>query len=90
MQCFKYGDLVALLCQVACAGQTGRTGTDYCNAMTVGCGNFRCSCSIGIVIVRNETLQTANANRLKLDAQSTLGLTLGLLRTNTAADCRKG
>jgi hypothetical protein len=39
------------------------------------------------VVIGNETLQTADAYGLALDTTDTLGLTLGFLRANTAANC---
>ena len=35
MQCLKNGHIIAKFCQISCAGQTGRTGTDNCNFLTI-------------------------------------------------------
>ena len=58
--------------------------------MAVGLGNCYCSICLSVVPVGNEPLETTDSDRLELDAESTLALTLSLLGTYASAYCGKG
>ena len=90
MEGFKDLDLIAHSGQVTCACQAGRAGTDDCDLLVLLlCSRLRLyavlSCPVG-----NESFQFADGFRLTLNAEDADAFTLGLLRTYTAADCRKG
>ena len=90
MQGLKHGDLIALLGQVACAGQARRAGTDDRHLMTVGSrlgSGFR---AVGVVPVSHKALQTADTHRLALLTADAVHLTLALLRADAAAHGRQG
>ena len=85
---FKNGDVVAHLAEVARTGEGGGAGADDGDTVTVGFGDLdRLLVFLAHVVVCDKALQTADADRLALDASDTLALALLLLRANTAADC---
>ena len=86
VQGFKDGDLIALLGQIARAGQAGGTGAADGDLVTVGSGLDGGMVDVGVVPVGHEALQAADGNGLKLHAEVALALALGLLRADTAAD----
>ena len=90
MQGFEYRYIIAHLRQIAGACKTGRAGTDHGNLVSV----LRlCTHRFDIVlkcVIRHEPLQFSDGDRLALDAPDAFALALGLLRTDTAADRRKG
>ena len=89
MQCLEDGYIVAQLCQVACAGQTCRAGTDDCYLLAVLlCGSCRLNALLSCP-VSYETLQLTDGNCLALDTADAASLALTLLGTNTSADSRK-
>ena len=90
MQCFVNRYLITLLRKVTRTGEAARTGADDGYLVSIGC---RCFCrfgAVGIVVVRHKAFHTADADRLKLDAERALAFALALLRADTSADCRKG
>ena len=86
---FEDLDIIAHLGQIACAGQTGRTGTDYgdlfallfCSALGLNAHLAGC--------ISHITLQLAYGNRFALDAADALAFALGFLGTYTSADGRQ-
>ena len=89
MECLKDRHVIPLLCQVAGTGKAGRAGTDDCNFLSVGRSLCRLNTAVCAVGIRNETLQLSDGNSLALDSADADALTLSLLRTYTAAYCRK-
>jgi len=89
MQCLEHGDVIALLGQVAGAGQAGRAGTHHRHLMAVGSGLLGCGGGIRVVPVRHKTLQPADAHGLAVQAPDAVLLALALLRTHPAAHCRQ-
>ena len=89
MQGFKDLHLVSELDQVPCACQTGRAGADHSDLLPVLHGLIlRCD-SILSCPVSHKALQLADGHSLALDAADADAFALGLLRADTAADCRK-
>ena len=89
MKCLKYRHIISHLGKVSCTGQTGWTGTDYCDLMPV---LLFCSFRFNIMlqcIICNKTLQLSDRYRISLDSADTLSFTLRLLRADTSADCRQ-
>ena len=90
MQCLKYGHIIAQLGQIAGAGQSCRTGADYRYFLAL----FLCRSlglyAIGTGPVSHKAFQLADGYRLAFDTADAFALTLALLRTHTAADCRQG
>ena len=89
MEGLEDGDLVALLGKVASAGQARRASADDGYLVAVGFRFYNLVLAVLHIPVSRKALQTADGNRLALDAAHALGFTLGLLRTYTAADCRQ-
>ena len=88
MQCFKDSYIVTKFCQISCTGQTGRTGTDNCNFMTVFlCRSFRFD-TVFFGPVSYETLQFTDGYRFAFDTTDTFSFTLCFLWTYTTTDCR--
>ena len=87
MQRLKNSDLISLAGQIAGAGQAGGTGAHHCHAVAVGGGLLRGGSGVLAMPVGHKALQTANADRLTLDAADAMLLALALLRADTAADC---
>ncbi len=90
MQRFKNRHIIAHLCQIAGTSQTGRTRTDNGHLVILLLG---CRLRLDVILpcpVSRKTLQFTNGNRLALDTANTFSFALALLRTYTAADCRKG
>ena len=89
MKCLEDSNVVTQLCQVACAGQACRAGTNHSNLLAILL--FCCFRNKAVLSgpVSHETLQLTDGDRLTLDAADALTLTLALLRAYTAADCRK-
>ena len=89
MKCLKDRHIVTQLCEITCTGQTGRTGTDYCNLDAILL--LRCLRNEAMLSrpVSYKTLQLTDGDRLTLDTANTLALTLALLRAHTSTDCRK-
>ena len=89
VKCLKDGYIVTKFSQIACTGQSGRTGTDHSNFLAV----FLCRSSRFDAVlscpVSYETLQFTDGNSFALDAADTFALTLALLRADTAADSGK-
>ena len=83
-------DLVAQLGQITGSGQAGRACADDGDLVAVGCGHDGSSVDVLAVPVGHEALQTADADRLILDAAGTLALALALLRADAAADGGQG
>ena len=77
MECLVNGYLIALLCEVARTGKTGRTGTYYSNSVAVGLGTNGSLGREGVVPVSNESLKTSDAYGFALDTANTLRLALG-------------
>jgi len=90
MQRFEYGDGISFFGQIAGAGESGRTGTDHRDPVTIRRGLYGRFGGICIVPVGNKALQAADCNRCAHDAADAPLLALGLLRANAAADCRQG
>ena len=89
MKCLENGYFIAQFCQIACTGQTCRTGTDDCYFLSV-CLLRRCRYKTMLTgPVCHEALKFTNGNRLALDTAHTLSLTLGFLWADTSTDCRK-
>ncbi len=90
MQRLEHGNLVALLGQIACAGQTGRARADHRHLVAVGLGLFRRLGAVGVVPVGHEALQPADTHGLALLAPDAVHLALALLRAHTAAHGGQG
>ena len=90
MQGFVDGDIVAHLGQIARTGQARGAGADDGDPVTVGFGLDGSRGAVLIVEIRHKALQTADADRIALDAAHTVLLALALLRAHTAADGGKG
>ena len=89
MQCFKDSYIVTKFCQISCTGQTGRTGTDNCNFMTVFlCRSFRFD-TVFFGPVSYKTLQFTDGYRFAFDTTDTFSFTLCFLWTYTTTDCRQ-
>ena len=89
VECLKYGHLIPHFGQIACACQSGRTGTDHGNFMSV---HFFSALRLDVMfqcIICNKPLQFSDGYRLAFNAADTDTLTLRLLRADTSADCRK-
>ena len=86
MQRLIHGDLIALLGQIACAGQTRRAGAHHGHLVTVGGGHGGCFGGMGVVPVGHKALQTADTHGLALHTADAVLLALGLLGADTAAD----
>ena len=85
----KNANLIAKLCQISCAGKTGRACSDHSNLLPV---RYR------VVLRTNAKLlggicrisfQLADGNCLTLDSADALCFALTLLRADTSADSRK-
>ncbi len=82
-------DVVALLHEVARAGEAARAGADDSDLVAVGRRHDGAGAGVvGVlhVVVGHEALQTADADRLALDAADAVLLALALLGADTAAD----
>ena len=90
MEVLIHGDLIAELGQIARAGKTGRAGADDCDSVAVGGHLFGHLVRVLHRPVGDEALQTADADRLALDAAHALAFALLLLRADTAADGGQG
>ena len=86
VQRLEHGDVVALLGEVARAGQAAGTRADDGDLMAVGNGLGGGLLHVGVVPVGDKAFETADADRLTLDAADALALALRLLRADTAAD----
>ena len=89
MKCFKYRHIISHLCQIACAGESGWSGTDHSYLMTV---LFFCTFWFDVMlqcIICHKTLQFSDGYRISFDTTDTLSFTLRLLRADTSTDCRK-
>ena len=86
MKRLEDGDIVALLGEVARAGQAARAGADNRDLMAVRDGLGGGLLHVGVVPVGNKAFEAANADRLTLDAADALALALRLLRADAAAD----
>ena len=91
MQSLKDRDVVALLDEVAGAGEAARAGADDRDLVAVG---FHLGLLDGGAVleveVGDETLQAADGDGLALYAADALALALALLRTDTTADGSEG
>ena len=90
MESFINGDLVALLGEVACAGEAGGAGSYDGNAVAVGRSDFGSFGAVGIVPVGNESFKPADADGFALDAAYALGFALGFLGAYPAANSGEG
>ena len=90
MQRLEHRDLIALLGQVAGAGQTRGAGADDGYLMAVGGGLGRRLGAVSVVPVGHKALQTADAHGIALLAADTVHLALALLRADAAADGGQG
>ena len=86
MQSLEDGDVIALSGQLAGAGQAGRAGTDDSHAVAVGGSGLQVGDAVVAGPVGDEALQTADGDRLALDAADALALALALLGADTAGD----
>ena len=89
VQCLKDRYIIAHLCQVACAGQSCRAGSDDRDFLAV---LFLCRFGLDAVLscpVSNETLQLTDGYGFAFDTAYALAFALALLRAHTAADCRQ-
>ena len=89
MECLKDGYIVAELCKIACAGQSGRTGTDDGYLLAIRCARLRSHIVMLSRPVRYVTLELTDGDRLTLDTTYALTLALCLLRADTSAYCWK-
>ena len=89
MQRLVHGDIVALLGQIACAGQARRAGTHHSHLVAIGLGLFGDLGAVSVVPVGHEPLQTADPHGLALLTADTVHLALALLGTHTAAHGRQ-
>ena len=83
-------DLVAQLGQITGSSQAGRACADDGDLVAVGCRHDGSGVDVLAVPVGHEALQTADADRLILDAAGALALALALLRADAAADGGQG
>ena len=90
VQRLEDGDLIAHAGQIARAGQAGRAGADDGALVAVGLGTGGLGLFVLHGVVGNKALQTADRDRLALDAAHALAFTLALLRADTAADGGQG
>ena len=90
MQGLVHGDIVALLGQVAGAGEAGRAGADHGYLMAVRPGLFGGLGAVGVVPVGHKAFQTADTHGLALLAPDAVHLALGLLGAHTAAHSGQG
>jgi hypothetical protein len=90
VESFENGDFVSEFGKVAGACESGRTGTDDGDFVSVGRSGNGLLITVISVPVSYETLKTADSNRLAFDAAYALGFALSFLRTYTAADSGKG
>ena len=89
MQRLKDGNIITELCKVSGTGQSRRTGTDYCNLVSV---LLLCCLWLDAIFscpVSNKALKLSDGDCLALDAANTLALALALLRTYTSTYCRE-
>ena len=89
VQCFVNRYLIAHFCQVAGSGQAAGARTDYRYLNAVLLRHFGLFAGVLTVPVCHKTLQTANADRLVLNAAHALAFALRFLRAHTAANGRK-
>ena len=87
VQSFKYGHLIAEACKISCTGKTCRSRADNSSLVTVRLRLFGFGCTVLVVPIGNETLQSADAYGIALDTADALSLALGLLRTYPSAYC---
>ena len=87
MQCFEDGNCVAALCQVACAGQRCGAGAYNCYLVAVGFGLYDFNIFLSVVVVSNETFDTADCNGFAFDAAVAELFALVFLGADTAANC---
>ncbi len=85
----KDGDVVALLAQVARAGEAAGPEPTIATLWPLGCGLDGLT-SLFVVPVGDKALEAADADGLALDAAHALALALLLLRADTAADGGQG
>ncbi len=90
MQRLKNGDLVALLGQIAGAGQTGRAGAHHGHLDAVGGHLLRHGVDVFPIPVGHEPLQTADGHGLALNAPDALTFALGLLGADPAGQGGQG
>ena len=90
MQRLEHRDLIALLGQVAGAGQTRRAGADDSHLVAVGGGLGRRLGAVGVVPVGHKPLQTADTHGVALLAADAVHLALALLRAYAAAHGGQG
>ena len=90
MQRLKHGNLIALLGQVAGAGQTGRAGTHDSHLVAVGLGLGGSLGAVGVVPVGHKALQTTDTYGIALLAADAVHLALALLRADAAAHGGQG
>ena len=89
MQRLKHRDRVALFGEVAGTGQSGGTRTDDRHLVTVGSRQADLLPGLVVVPVGDKALQSADADRVALDAAHADLFALVLLRTYPAADSRQ-
>ena len=90
MQRLKHRDLIALLGQVAGAGQARGAGADDRHLVAVALRLGSGLGAVGVVPVGHEALQTADAHGIALLAADAVHLALALLGTYTAAHGGQG
>ena len=92
MEHFKNRYVVTFLCQHACAGKAGRTGSDDGNLFAVFFDFF---CFVDFIqtvfpgIISHETFQPANGYRFPFDAQYAAAFALLFLGADPATDSRE-
>ena len=86
---FKHSDIVAHLCQIACAGQPRRTGADNSDLLAVLFRQHGCFVRLGAVPVGDETFETADGDRFSLDTKDALAFALVFLWADAAANGRQ-
>ncbi len=84
------GDLVAVLGQIAGAGQAGGAGAHHRHLDAIGLGLLRHGVDVLPVPIGHKALQPTDGHRLALDGPDAPGLTLALLRADTTADAGQG
>ena len=90
MQRLEHRDLIALLGQVAGAGQACGAGADHSHLVAVGGGDRRGLGAVGVVPVGHKALQPADAHGVALLAADAVHLALALLGTHAAAHSGQG
>ena len=90
MQRLEHRDLIALLGQIAGAGQARGAGTDDSHLVAVGGGLGGRLGAVGVVPVGHKALQTADTHGIALLAADAVHFALALLRAHTAAHGGQG